>query len=162
MRPDSPRRARSLSEPAAAAALGHLPKQQVLGGGAQLPLGPVRLYLTYMHNSLDGTAVGKGTQFDEIGILGVAYQVRPALMLKAEYTDDRGKTLNGVLGRNGTKDTAVVSVELRLSPRTSVYAAASDNRYQSGYKLETLNIAGLARDPNASSIQPRRGSWPSV
>ncbi|MDE2159838.1 MAG: porin [Burkholderiales bacterium] len=139
--------------PAAAQALGHLPKQQVAGGGLQWPIGPLRLYLTYLHNTLDGTTAGKGTQRNRIGILGIAYRLAPSVMLKAEYTADRGTTLDGVQGRDGRKNTINASAQWWLSRRTNLYLAFADNRYTGGYVAETLNIAAFARAPGATSIQ---------
>ena len=72
--------------------------------------------------------------------------------LKLAYNDDRGTNLNNTAGRDGKKTTIVTSAQYLLSKRTDLYVAAFQNRFADGYKLETLNISALNRDPKASSV----------
>ena len=71
---------------------------------------------------------------------------------EGNYVDDKGTSLNGLAGRDGHKKTLVLSVEYFLSKRTSINAALFSNRFSDGYKLEANNLAGLSRDPTASSV----------
>ena len=56
-------------------------------------------------------------------------------------------------GRNGTKETLALSAEYWLSKRTSAHLAFFRNSFKDGYKLDPVNIAGMGRDPAASSLQ---------
>ena len=135
------------------AEIGALPSHQMWGAGGQMALGPVRLYLHYIDSSLDPTVVGRRTQTNRIIAPAVSWMAHDLLILKAAYTHDEGKNLNGVAGRDGTKRTLVVSAEYFLSKRTALNAAYFSNRFSGGYRLETVNIAALNRDPAASSQQ---------
>ena len=60
--------------------------------------------------------------------------------------------MNGIAGRNGVKDTIVLGADYAMSKRTSLTAAAFKNSFKDGYMLEAVNIAGLGRNPTASSV----------
>lgn len=142
-----------LDAPTVIAATGARPEHQVWGVGGNLPLGPVRLYLHYLDSKLDATVANRPTQTNKVVHLGASWQATPQTVVKLALYDDRGKALNGVAGRDGKKTTWVASGEYFLSKRTSLHAAAFSNRFADGYKLEAVNIAGLARDPASSSTQ---------
>ena len=46
----------------------------------------------------------------------------------------------------------MLSTEYALSRRTSLNAAVFSNRFSGGYRQEAVNLAGLGRDPAASSV----------
>ena len=58
-----------------------------------------------------------------------------------------------IAAHDGNKYTLVASAEYFLSKRSSIYAAFSENRYSDGYKLETVNLAALGRDPNSAAVR---------
>lgn len=134
------------------AATGLLPEHEVLGIGGNVTLGPVRPYLAYYDSSLDSTVAGRLTQKNKIIAAGINWTVLPLVNLKAAYYDDKGTSLNGIAGRDGKKRTFVVSGQYFLSKRTELYAAAFQNRFSDGYKLEAVNLAALNRNPAASSV----------
>lgn len=129
------------------------PSHSVWGLGGNVPLGPVRLYVHYLSSELEPTAAGRITQENKILTLGAAWQATTQTTVKASYTHDKGTAMNGVNGRNGNKDTLVVSAEYALSKRTSMHAGVFTNRFTDGYKLDPVNIAALGRDPAASSTR---------
>ena len=129
------------------------PSHQVWGLGGNVPIGPVRLYVHYLSSELEPTLAGRLTQENQILTLGAAWKATPETTVKASYTHDKGTAINGVNGRNGNKDTLVVSAEYALSKRTSMHAGVFTNRFTDGYKLDPVNIAALGRDPAASSTR---------
>lgn len=133
------------------AANGTRPTHVAWGVGGNVPIGPVRLYGHYLHSDLDPSAVGRIVQTNKIIVLGANWQATPTTSIKAAVTHDKGTALNGVTGRNGSKDTVVVSAEYYLSKRTSLNAGWFSNRFTNGYKLDPVNIAALGRDPASSS-----------
>ena len=133
------------------AANGTRPTHQVLGLGGNAPIGPVRAYVHIVASQLDPSAVGRTVQKNKILVLGANWQATPVTSVKASYTHDKGTAINGVAGRNGNKDTWVVSAEYFLSKRTSVNAGWFTNRFGDGYRLDPTNIAALGRDAAASS-----------
>ena len=135
------------------AATGVRPKHRVWGLGGQMAFGPVRVFAHLLDSKLDATVAGRGVQTNQVLSLGTAWQATPATTLKVAYTDDRGKTLNGLAGRDGKKTTLVASAEYSLSRRTSLYGAVFENRFADGYKLEAVNIAALTRDAAAGSTR---------
>ncbi len=138
--------------PNVVAATGDRPEHTAWGVGGNVPLGPVRLYLHYVDSSLDSaTLANRPEQTNKIWSLGASWQAAPNVSLKAAYVDDKGKALNTVAGRDGTKRTVVASAEYYLSRRTSLHAGVFSNRFSDGYQLEPVNIAGLARNPTSSS-----------
>jgi len=137
----------------AVAATGAVPVHSVWGVGGQVPVGNLRLYLHYVNSQLDSSVAGRRTQNNRIWVPAISYLATPVLLLKAAYTHDSGKDLNGIAGRNGSKKTLVMSAEYFLSKRTSLNAVVFRNQFSDGYKLEAVNIAALNRDPAASSTQ---------
>lgn len=135
------------------ATTGVVPEHAVWAVGGQLPLGAARLYLHYVNSSLDATVAGRRTQTNRILAPAASYQATDFLVLKAAYTHDSGKDLNGIADRNGSKNTTVLSAEYYLSKRTSLNAVLFRNQFTGGYKLESVNIAAMGRDPAASSMQ---------
>ena len=129
------------------------PANLVWGLGGNVPVGPVKLYVHYMDSKLDPSAVGRIEQANKILSLGLNWQVNAPTVIKAAWYHDKGTAVGGFSGRNGNKDTWVVSAEYYLSKRTSLHVAASSNRFTDGYKLDATNIAALNRDPAASSTQ---------
>ncbi|MGD9941731.1 MAG: porin [Burkholderiaceae bacterium] len=129
------------------------PDQTMWGIGGSMPVGPVRLYMLYADVHIDGTQAAQRTQSNRLMSVGASWQPSPSWTLKANYVLDRGRSLNGVAGRDGRKNTLVASVDYALSRRTSLNLTVFENRYADGYKLEALNIALLNRDPTASSTR---------
>lgn len=132
------------------AANGIRPEHESWGLGGNTAIGPVRLYAHYSNGRLDSSAIGGVAQKNRIVHLGAAWTLEAPMVLKAGWYHDVGKAMNGVNGRDGNKDTLVLSAEYFLSKRTAVHVVAVSNRYTGGYKLDPINIAGLGRDPNAS------------
>jgi predicted porin len=133
------------------AANGTRPTHLAWGLGGNAPVGPVTLYGHYMNSELDPSAVGRIQQKNKILILGANWRATPQTSFKAAYTHDKGTAMNGVSGRNGNKDTWVLSADYFLSKRTSLNAGVFNNRFSDGYKLDPTNIAALGRDAAASS-----------
>ena len=127
------------------------PEHNVFGAGGNMSLGPAALYLNVVRATLDSTTAGRPQQKNSIVSIGARYRIG-AVTLKSGYTYDKGSDLNGSAGRNGKKQTLVASAEYAFSRRTSVYVAAYTNRFSDGYRFESLNIAGMNRDPAASSL----------
>lgn len=139
----------NVRSPAPIAATGVRPEHRVWGLGGNFQLGPVRPYVHWMDSRVDAATATGSRQRNQILSLGVRAPVGLTL-LKAAWTHDKGRNLNGVAGRDGTKNTVVLSAEYALSRRTSLYATAFQSSYSGGYRLEPTNIAALQRDPNAS------------
>jgi predicted porin len=133
------------------AATGARPTYQVWGLGGNVDVGFGRLYVHYMNNEADATTATGVSTVNRISVLGLSVPVG-ATTLKAAWTHDKAKGLNGVAGRDGAKDTLVMSAEYAFSRRTSVHAAYFLNRFKDGYKLDPVNLAALGRDPAASSV----------
>lgn len=140
-----------IQAPSVIATTGHRPEHEVFGVGGNMNLGPAVLYLNLVRATLDSTTAGRPQQKNSIVSIGARYRIG-AVTLKSGYTYDKGTDLNGSVGRNGTKQTLVASAEYAFSRRTSVYVAAYTNRFSDGYRFESLNIAGMNRDPAASSL----------
>lgn len=134
------------------ATTGERPSYQVWGIGGNADVGFGRLYLHYMNNEADRTTATGVTAVNRISVIGLRVPVGPTTV-KAAWTHDQARGLNGVAGRNGAKDTLALSAEYAFSKRTSVHAALFENRYRDGYKLDPTNIAALGRDPGASSLR---------
>lgn len=138
--------------PTRIASTGALPREKIWAVGGNLKLGSVRPYLAYYDISLDSTVAGRPAQKNKLTHVGVHWSAASQVSLKLAYYDDKGTSLNGIAGRNGKKQTVIASAEYLLSKRTNLYVAAFQNRFTNGYKLETLNITALNRDPNASLV----------
>ncbi len=141
----------SFNAPARVAATGALPKHELLAVGGNLRLGAFRPYLAYYSSQLDATVAGRPPQKNRIVDVGLEWTLG-LVRLKGNYVDDKGTDLNGTAGRNGSKKTVVLSTEYALSRRTSLNAAVFSNRFSGGYRQEAVNLAGLGRDPAASSV----------
>lgn len=127
-------------------------EQTMWGIGGNVPLGPVRLYLLYADIEIDSLlAAAPETQTVKLVDLGARWQISPAWAVRVSYIHERGRDLNGVAGRDGTKQAGVASIEYALSKRTDLSLTAYTNRYKDGFQQEALNIAFLQRDPAASS-----------
>lgn len=137
--------------PTVIAATGVRPEHTAWGLGGNALLGPVRLYAHLMRSSLDATVAGRGAQENRIVHLGLSWPVGALTTVKAAYYHDKGETLNGFAGRDGTKKTAILSADYALSKRTTLHAGVFSNRFTDGYKLDPVNIAALGRNPSASS-----------
>lgn len=130
------------------AATGVRPEHRAWGLGGNFLLGPVRPYVHWMDSQVEATTATGSRQRNQILSLAVRAAVG-LTTLKAAWTHDKGRNLNGVAGRDGTKNTVVLSAEYALSRRTSLYATAFQSSYSGGYRLEPGNIAALQRDPNS-------------
>lgn len=133
------------------AATGARPTNQVWGLGGNVGVGIGRLYLHYMNSEASPTTATGATTTNHVSVLGLRVPVG-VTTLKAAWTHDKARNLNGVARRDGAKDTLVTSAEYAFSKRTSVHVAYFLNRYKDGYKLDPVNLAALGRDPNASSV----------
>ena len=135
-------------------AMAILPKHEVNAFGGSVTLGQFTPYLTFFDSSLDSaTTAGLKTQKNKISVAGLAWRVNNSVLLRTAYTSDKGTDLNNVTGRNGQKNTSVLSAEYSLSKRTSLNVALSKNILKDGYLLDPLYTAALGKNPNASSVQ---------
>lgn len=141
-----------VKSPTLVAATGARPEHRAWGLGGNVQLGPVRPYVHWMDSRVDASTATGSRQRNQILSLGLRGSVGTTV-LKAAWTHDKARSLNGVAGRDGTKNTVVVSAEYFLSRRTSLYATAFESRYTGGYRLEATNLAALQRDP-ASARAP--------
>jgi predicted porin len=141
------------NSPNVIAATGKRPRHALWGVGGNLRVGPVRLYLHLLDSHLDATVANRPNQKNRLLHLGANWQAADLVTVRAAWYQDDGKALNGVVGRDGGKDTLVLSGEYGLSKRTSLHLAVASNRFDGGYRLEPGNLAGLGRDPNASSTR---------
>lgn len=139
--------------PTVIAATGARPEYTLWSVGGNGRLGPVTLYVHFIDAALESTVAGRRTQDNRIVHLGAHWLATPQWSVKAGLYDDKGKDLNGIAGRDGKKETRVLSAEHSLSRRTSLNAVVFQNRFTDGYKLDPANIAGLNRDPGASSTR---------
>jgi len=131
-----------------------LPKHEVWSVGGSMKFGAVTPYLSYYNSTLDSaTTPGLKTQQNKITSVGVAWNVAPAVLLRGGYYSDKGTDLNNVAGRNGKKDTIVMSAEYAFSKRTSVNAIVANNNLTGGYMQETVYTAALGRNPTVSGVQ---------
>ena len=139
----------NVRSPTPIAATGARPEHRAWGLGGNFQLGPVRPYVHWMDSRVDATTATGSRQRNQILSLGVRAPVGPTT-LKAAFTHDKGRNLNGVVGRDGTKSTVVLSAEYALSRRTSLYATAFQSSYSGADRVEPGNIAAFQRNPNAS------------
>lgn len=131
-----------------------LPKHEVWSVGGSMKFGAITPYLSYYNSTLDSaTTPGLKTQQNKITSAGVAWNAAPAILLRGGYYTDKGTDLNNVTGRNGKKDTVVVSAEYSFSKRTSVNAIVANNNLTGGYMQETFYTAALGRNPAVSGVQ---------
>ena len=143
----------SFNAPAVVATTGFLPKHSLAVVGGNVTLGAFRPYVAYYSSKLDSTTAGRLTQKNRIIDLGLAWTLAAPVIVKANYVDDKGTSLNGVEGRDGHKKTVVLSAQFYLSKRTQLNAAVFSNHFGDGYKAEAANLAALGRDPDASSMR---------
>ena len=141
-----------VNAPAAIAATGAVPRHTTWGVGGNVTFGTIRPYLAWYDTKLDNTTAGRLTQTNKILHVGVSWRGLGATTLSGGYYHDKGTSLNGIAGRNGVKDTIVLGADYAMSKRTSLTAAAFKNSFKDGYMLEAVNIAGLGRNPTASSV----------
>lgn len=133
---------------------GTLPKHEVTSIGGSMTFGQFTPYLSHYSSSLDSaTTAGLKAQTNSINTVGLAWRATNQILVRGAYTTDKGTDLNNVTGRNGQKNTSVVSAEYALSKRTSVNIIRSSNSLSGGYLLEPLYTAALGRNPAATSVQ---------
>lgn len=137
-----------VKSPTPIAATGARPEHRAWGLGGNFALGPVRPYIHWVDSRVDAASATGARQSNRILSLGLRAPVGRTV-LKAAWTHDQARNLNGVAGRDGHKDTAVFSAEYALSRRTSLYATVFESRYTDGYRLEPTNLVALQRDPGA-------------
>ena len=131
-----------------------LPKHEVTSIGGSMTFGDFTPYLSHYSSTLDSaTTAGLKAQTNSINTLGLAWRASPQVLIRGAYTTDKGTDLNNVTGRNGQKNTAVVSAEYALSKRTSLNVIRASNTLSGGYLLEPLYTAALGRNPSATSVQ---------
>lgn len=131
-----------------------LPKHEMWSVGGSMSFGAVTPYVAYYNSTLDSaTTAGLKTQVNKITSGGATWKANPAVLVRAAYYTDKGTDLNNVAGRNGKKDTMVVSAEYFLSKRTSLNAILANNNLTGGYMQETMYTAALGRNPTVSGVQ---------
>jgi len=134
---------------------GRTPVETIYAAGGSVNLGNFRPYLAYYDNKIDSaagtTVAGGGTQHNRILALGLAAQYTAQVRMTAAWYHDKGTTMNGVAGRDGNKDTGVLSFFYAFSKRTEAYASVYTNRYTDGYRLDPFNYAAFAPRNAASS-----------
>jgi predicted porin len=121
--------------------------------GGNLRLGPVRVFLHWLDSELDATVANRPAQTNRMLHLGAHWLAMPLTPVKLAWYRNDGKALNGVAGRDGRKETWVLSGEYFLSKRSSLHLAVASNRFSGGYRLEPANIAGLGHDPNSAGTR---------
>ena len=130
------------------------PKHTVASVGGSMTFGSFKPYLSHYSSSLDSaTTANLNSQTNKITSIGLAWTATPKVLVKGAYYMDKGTNLNNVSGRNGSKDTLVLSAEYKLFKNTSVNAVIANNSLSSGYMQETLYTAALGRNPSATSVQ---------
>jgi predicted porin len=131
-----------------------LPKHEVTSIGGSMTFGSLTPYLSHYSSSLDSaTTAGLKAQTNSINTAGLAWKANNQVLIRGAYTTDKGTDLNNVAGRNGQKNTMVVSAEYALSKRTSVNVIRGKNTLSGGYLLEPLYTAALGRNPAVTSVQ---------
>lgn len=131
-----------------------LPKHEVTSFGGNMNFGDVTPYVSYYKSTLDSaTTAGLKPQANSITTAGLAWKATSTVLIRGAYTTDKGTDLNNVVGRNGQKNTMVLSAEYALSKRTSINAILAKNILRDGYLSETFYTAALGRNPNAASVQ---------
>lgn len=133
-------------------ATGVLPAHDGIAVGGNVQLSQVKLFATVYDFKLDSTVPGRLTQKNRIAALAMDWRFSPQYSIKVAWYGDKGESLNGVAGRDGRKNTWIVSAQYLLSKQTELNAAVFENRFSAGYKLEAVNIAALNRDPKASGV----------
>lgn len=141
------------ASPNLVAATGARPEHKAWGVGGNVLVGPVRLYLHVVDSQIDPLVAGRLEQTNQIVHLGANWQPAQLVVVRAGYYRDRGTSINGVAGRDGTKTTWVLAGDYLLSKRTSLNLGLASNRFSGGYAIDPVNIAGLGRDPAASSTR---------
>ena len=133
---------------------GILPKHEVTAFGGSMTFGALTPYLAVYNSSLDSaTTAGLKTQSNKAKAIGLAWKASSEVLIRTSYTKDDGTDLNNVAGRNGQKNTTVVSAEYALSKRTSINGIVARNALSAGYLLEPLYAAALGKNPAAASVQ---------
>ena len=143
----------SFGSPNVIATTGVRPKHEVLSIGGNAVVGTARLYAAYFQSRLGATVATGLTQNNDILSLGVAWNSSPNNVVKVAYVTDRGVNMSGVAGRDGRKNTLVVSNEYFLSRRTSLSAMLFQNNLSSGYLLDPVNQSALGRSAAVSSVR---------
>ena len=116
--------------------------------------GSLTPYFAHYSSSLDSAnTAGLKSQVNSINTTGLAWKATEQILIRGAYTTDKGTDLNNVTGRNGQKNTTVISAEYALSKRTSLNVIRGSNTLSGGYLLEPLYTAALGRNPVATSIQ---------
>jgi predicted porin len=133
---------------------GVLPKHEVTALGGSMTFGEFTPYVAVYNSSLDSaTTAGLKSQNNKVNAFGLAWKPSATVLVRASYATDKGTDLNNVAGRNGQKNTTVMSAEYALSKRTSVNAIVAKNILSGGYLLEPLYAAALGKNPAATSVQ---------
>jgi len=127
------------------------PAKSLWSLGGNVRMGSFRPYLAYIDSRFDNATTGVA-QRNKIVDAGLSWTpaATPFTVTMAYYCD-KGTTLNGVSGRDGVKQTFVLSGFYALSKRTELYTAYYQNYFEDGYLLEPTNQAALGR----SATQPR-------
>jgi predicted porin len=138
---------------------GYTPKASTWMVGGNVPIGPVKIYASYINNSLDsaGAALGRPATVDKVVILGVRYAMAPNIDLSATYYGDKGTNLrdplsNAVAGRDGNKNSYVSAIDYYLSKRSLINVAYFRTTLTSGYQLDATNATALSGATHAGGI----------
>lgn len=130
------------------------PKHEVTSIGGSMTFGAFKPYLSYYSSTLDNaTTAGLKAQTNKITALGLAWTASPSVVVRGAYYMDKGTDLNNVAGRNGNKDTLVLSADYSFSKRTTLNAVVANNSLSSGYLQEVFYTSALGRNPSATSVQ---------
>jgi predicted porin len=133
---------------------GTTPKKDLWAVGGNVTLGNWRPYLSYFDSTFDSTVINRPAQRNRIWDAGLAWTASSLpVTATLAYYHDKGTNLNGVVGRDGTKQTLVLAAYYALSKRTELYNAYYQNLFSDGYKLEPVNQAALNRTAAQSRVQ---------
>ncbi len=137
---------------------GYRPQATTWAFGGNLPIGPVKIYANYMVNKLDSASIGtRPTMTDKVWTVGARWNVAANIDLSATLYNDKGSDLrdalgNGVVGRDGKKNTYIAAMDYYLSKRTLVNASYIRNSLTGGYQLDATSATALSGATHAAGI----------
>ncbi|HEY4081575.1 MAG TPA: porin [Burkholderiaceae bacterium] len=123
------------------------PKATTWAIGGNVPIGPVRLFATYLNNSMDpnvAALLGKPAQKNKVIHLGARYNIATTTDLTLAYYGDKGTNMDNVVARDGHKNTYIAAVDYYLSKRSLINVGYFRNSLTGGYQLDPTNATALS------------------